>query len=389
MIISKIPPPACGGNVASNVCRDTSGRKCNRIDAIDALRSVVLLGILIVHCHDQFGIGFLEQSGGIGDYINTFVYLMLSNKCATAFNFLFGVSFYLMLRNPANSSAKFVWRCFLLMLIGLFNKLFYSSDALMWYGFWGMWLVFFRRLSARNVAICGILIFLFDYMVLGTLNLRQYLHFGALAPRYYAGDSIMEILAYPMIDALKTYLLAVANHPLKMLSVALLGYAVGKSGYVERARDFMKMRYLIPMWLCIGVFLYVRVVQDNDSLRGVEVLLSSLTYCYTFLFAWYRLGISRYLSCLCSYGRLGLTNYSTQSLIGVICFSASGFNLWACTAMEIYLWGLSLFCAQILFSTLWCRYFRYGPYEWVWRSLTECKPIPNRRRRVQPIVKAV
>ena len=105
-----------------------------RITSIDALRAFTLLGILLVHATNGFGLSYNGCFSTLDVLLNKGVKLFLVGKCNSIFAILFGVSFYLILRNPNNSSSKFVWRCVLLVFIGLINKAFYSFDALMWYG---------------------------------------------------------------------------------------------------------------------------------------------------------------------------------------------------------------------------------------------------------------
>jgi len=75
---------------------------------------------------------------------------------------------------------------------------------------------------------------------------------------------------------------------------------------------------------------------------------------------------------LAATGRLALTHYITQTVIGITLFYGFGFALFG----RLERWQLALlFVAvaafQVLFSLLWLRRFRYGPLEWVWRSLTD------------------
>jgi uncharacterized protein len=70
-------------------------------------------------------------------------------------------------------------------------------------------------------------------------------------------------------------------------------------------------------------------------------------------------------------GRMALTNYLLQTIICVLIFYGYGFGqfgrIGATTATLI---ALSIFLFQILMSTIWLRYFIYGPAEWIWRQLT-------------------
>lgn len=131
--------------------------KTGRINSIDALRGATLLGILLVHVNGGFGYQFDTASFSLYEKgLRGVIYILLSNRCAPIFSMLFGVSFYLILRNPSYNSSKFLWRCILLICIGLFNKLFYTYDALMWYGLWGIMLLPMRNTPQKYFSyICG------------------------------------------------------------------------------------------------------------------------------------------------------------------------------------------------------------------------------------------
>ena len=76
-------------------------------------------------------------------------------------------------------------------------------------------------------------------------------------------------------------------------------------------------------------------------------------------------------------GRMALTNYLMHSIIAAILFHSIGFGLFG----NIELWhgiliSFLIFALQIPFSIFWLRHFRFGPFEWLWRSLTYLKPQP-------------
>ena len=75
---------------------------------------------------------------------------------------------------------------------------------------------------------------------------------------------------------------------------------------------------------------------------------------------------------LAATGRLALTNYIAQTVFSIILFYGLGFGLFA----TLERWQLALICFgvwtfQIGFSVLWLRHYRYGPLEWLWRSLID------------------
>jgi uncharacterized protein len=82
-------------------------------------------------------------------------------------------------------------------------------------------------------------------------------------------------------------------------------------------------------------------------------------------------------------GQMAFTNYLMQSLICGILFNAYGFRLYGqLQRYETYIVVLCIWIFQICFSTIWMRYYLYGPFEWAWRSLTYWKRQPFVRRKV-------
>ena len=76
-------------------------------------------------------------------------------------------------------------------------------------------------------------------------------------------------------------------------------------------------------------------------------------------------------------GRMALTNYISQSLIGILLFYVVGFGLGTTFGLiHIELTAIAVFLLQILLSRLWFRYFCFGPLEWLWRLLTYGRYFP-------------
>jgi uncharacterized protein len=82
---------------------------------------------------------------------------------------------------------------------------------------------------------------------------------------------------------------------------------------------------------------------------------------------------------LAAVGRMALSNYLTHSLVCTTLFYGYGVGLFG----DINRTGLAaivliIWVSQLLYSPIWLRYFRFGPAEWAWRSLTYWKPQPMR-----------
>ena len=78
-------------------------------------------------------------------------------------------------------------------------------------------------------------------------------------------------------------------------------------------------------------------------------------------------------------GRTAFTNYLLQTVIATTIFYGHGFGLFgSVTRVEQYGVVLAIWAVQVPLSVLWLRYFRFGPVEWVWRTLTYGERQPMR-----------
>ncbi len=85
-------------------------------------------------------------------------------------------------------------------------------------------------------------------------------------------------------------------------------------------------------------------------------------------------------------GRMALTNYLLQSIICALLFHSYGLGLYG----KVEVWqGIALtliiFVLQITFSRWWLNHFQFGPFEWLWRSLTYFKMQPMKKNKYSPI----
>ena len=79
-------------------------------------------------------------------------------------------------------------------------------------------------------------------------------------------------------------------------------------------------------------------------------------------------------------GQMAFTNYLMQSLLCGLIFYGIGFGLFGkLQRHEIYYVLLAVWLMQIIYSNIWLRYFRFGPMEWLWRSLTYWKKQPFKK----------
>ncbi|TVQ59787.1 MAG: DUF418 domain-containing protein [Phycisphaerales bacterium] len=82
---------------------------------------------------------------------------------------------------------------------------------------------------------------------------------------------------------------------------------------------------------------------------------------------------------LAAVGRMALTNYLMQTLICTTIFEGYAFGLWgSLSRVELLVVVVGVWIVQLIYSPIWLRRFRFGPMEWLWRSLTYMRPQPMR-----------
>lgn len=105
--------------------------------------------------------------------------------------------------------------------------------------------------------------------------------------------------------------------------------------------------------------------------------LLSAVYLTTLTLAWRSETVRRRLAFLVPVGRLALTNYLLQSLAGALIFTGYGLGLYGRVGPAAgFTVSLATFAAQIPLSAWWLRRFRFGPAEWLLRSITYARPQP-------------
>ena len=307
------------------------------------------------------------------------IYFLLSNRCAPIFSILFGVSFYLILRNPSYSSAKFLWRCILLIGIGLFNKLFYTYDALMWYGLWGIFLLPMRNTPPRNILVVFILTFIVS-LLLSNLNVGSLL-FGpeSMVQRYDSTSDLSDVLTYPLLTSVVDYLRIVCDSGIVgTYAYFIFGYWIARSGVIESLERYCTFRNVlligIPYIVLLAVWAMTLILDIESSALSMVLRLKSIigALFYAVIFLWLYYKYPKFFKPLCSYGKCGLTNYSMQSIVGVV-LMATIFNPKGAGFLAIVIIFVMFYVFQVVISVLWLKYFTNGPMEYIWRSLTNLK----------------
>ena len=381
---------------------------------LDALRGFALLGICMANFPEFSLYTFLSPETvaamptAVVDRITRYLlYIFVDGKFYTLFSLLFGIGFSIIIRNAerkgANGFRIFYRRMGMLLLFGFLHLMFiWSGDILMLYALLGILLPLFRRISDKKLLGWALFFLILPIAVDGVCEMtctNLALPFIRLQEAYCAEYGINEAnFAYWLHDAedygtvfqflvqgacVRMQEFIIGNRYFKVLGLFLIGFYIGRNRIYADLEGRRNLLVKVFRWgLTLG--LPCSLLYAWSSMNGHPFGNTLHSVCY--FISVYPLGFA-YAAGLCllylkwkegsiwkwlaAPGRMALTNYIGQSVIGMFLFYGIGLG-WGST---IGLWQteaivLAVFLFQMLFSRLWLSGFRFGPLEWIWRMLT-------------------
>ncbi len=381
-----------------------------RFAVLDALRGLALLGIALAN-FPEFGLWTFLSDGqqaqmataDVDQVVRFMQYLFVDGKFYTIFSILFGIGFAIILSR--HGAKLFYRRMTVLLIIGLLHLLFiWSGDILLLYAAGGLLLPLFLRLSDRTLLTVALFLIVLPIAVDAW---QQWSGTDLAAPLYDAwwrqahssgineenfaswlrdADSYAAVFEFLKQGAIERMWEFVGGHRLpKVLGLFIIGYLIGRHRLYARI-DTLRPRlrrvlcWLLPTALVLSVAYAWSATHDHPW--GLTV--HSLLYAVSVV----PLGIA-YMLVVCLWqrpflsfrwaGRMALTCYIGQSLIGILLFYGIGFA-WGTSfgLIHIELTALMVFFVEVLLCRLWLRFFRFGPLEWLWRMLTYGRWMPLR-----------
>ena len=155
-------------------------------------------------------------------------------------------------------------------------------------------------------------------------------------------------------------------------ALAVIGYTTGVVPRVYKTYFDLANSFDLNHYFETGT--YIAFNQGSDQLFR---LMTTLGHAGTLLLI-YKLGRLRWMNyAFAAVGRMALTNYIMQSIIVTLVFNGYGLGLHGRLQYHQHVYFvLGVWLFQMAASPIWLKYFRFGPLEWVWRSLTYWKPQP-------------
>jgi uncharacterized protein len=359
----------------------------DRIQSLDILRGLALVGMFIVHFHQRS-----TEPGGLDDVVRTAVWRLVESKSHGTFALLFGAGFAIMLRRADAAGRPFVplslRRLAVLALFGVAAHLLFGFNVLLGYAVWGVPLLLIRRWATWALITVAVLCTL-SSPVYHLLNQQRLMRIGgaaAVETTYEAYTAEARAVNAAVEDAerqpyYRVLLAARLAHmawfhrqpffflPGATLALFIVGLLLVRHGVFARPlahrgvlaglATFGVVSWLVSNWLVPRLALLLR-----DQWLTFAYVAAALVA----LARWP--GLSIRLRGVGTAGRMALTNYLLQIATLDVIFSGYGLGLVQIRPLRGLAAALACFAVEVAFSSFWLSRFRVGPAEWLWRSVT-------------------
>ena len=379
----------------------------SRLAAVDALRGWALFAIVILHCLEHYnlfcipdGLPVWLQKVDAAVFDGTF-FILGGNAYAT-FSLLFGFSFFIQMRNARRRGcdfrARFAWRMLLLACFALLHSLFYNGDILLLYAFCGLFLIPASSCSNRTLVIISVLLMLQPVAWLKIIHASfnpdyvdtdsLFMPFAIAADKVGRNGDIVQTLWSNLHDGILYSNLwqiesgRISLTPALFITGMLLG-RMNRFAISDSSKKFWLKSFFISLTAAIPLFClktYVPSMLENPTvityynvaLARIFNVATTAILVSAFISLWfYSRDGYKLQRLLIPYGRMSLTNYITQSVIGVALFYNCGAGLYDKTGATMCIAiAIGIVSVQLAWSRRWRRSHRQGPLEYIWKKLT-------------------
>lgn len=394
-----------------------------RTELLDALRGFALFGVVWSNYAVFAYWIFMDpevRSALPGAFLDApfeaFHTILIDGKFYSIFSLLFGIGFGFFLAKGKDGLWRFYRRMLILLVIGwLHLRYLWAGDILFLYAVLGLLLPLFRKLGDRALVLTAAALILSPILIDAAIILTN-ARFDPLAPvlRFHeareaelGSGTFPSMLAVPnggwkeFMDAnahtwsFRFVHLIESNRAPKVLGLFLLGLWIARRRlFADVSANSALLKRLCILGFSVGLPSSVVMwwaegnvghpPEPASLLRAASyafgVVPLAIAFASGFALLWRGDAWRPRLQVLAPMGRMALTNYLMQTIIALAFFTGVGMG-WGThvSAVSFEAMALAVFIVQVIWSRWWLARFQYGPFEWVWRSLTYGRMMPMRK----------
>ena len=380
-------------------------KKNPRIEVVDALRGFAVMAIILVHNLEHFI--FPVYPTDSPEWLNILdhgvfnsVFSLFAGKAYAIFALLFGFTFYIQTNNQKKQGKdfgyRFLWRLVLLVGFATLNAAFFpAGDVLLLFAVVGLVLFFTRNWSDKAILITSIIFLLqpveWYHYIASLINPAHQL------PDLKVGEMYSEVTEYTKSGNFGEFILGNitlgqkaslfwainAGRFFQTAGLFLLGFYIGRKQLFVSSEKNLRLwiKTLIVSAISFApLYTLKELVMKNDAIiqqsAGTAVdmwqkLAFTLVLVASFVILYPNNTFNKMVSNLRFYGKMSLTNYITQSIIGAFIYFPFGLYLAPYCGYTISLLiGIFTFLLQVRFCKWWLNKHKQGPLEYIWHKWT-------------------
>lgn len=389
-----------------NNCMQPTVNKTPRIEVIDALRGFAVMAILLVHSLEHFIFPVYptdspEQLNILDNGTLNVVFSLFAGKSYAIFALLFGFTFYIQCHNQEKKGKdfgyRFLWRLVLLVGFATINAAFFpAGDVLLLFSIVGIVLFLVRKWSDKAILITAI------FFLLQPIEWYHYL-MSLFDPSYTLPDLGVNAMYQEVAEYTKAgnFWNFIAGN-VTLGQKASLFWAIGAGRFLQTAGLFLMGLYIgrkelfvttdshLRFWiktLIVAAICFAPLYSLKELIMQSESDIVKQTvgtafdmwqkFAFTFVLVasfvilYQKEKFRKAVTNLRFYGKMSLTNYISQSIMGAIIYFPFGFYLAPyCGYTVSLIIGIVLFLLQVRFCKWWLSKHKQGPLESVWHKWT-------------------
>jgi uncharacterized protein len=357
-----------------------TARTDQRIASLDVIRGIAVLGILLMNsvafALPEAAYANLEQAGNktlLDTAIGVACRILVNEKMMALFSLLFGVGIVIFADRAAANGRRSIWlslwRNLLLFIVGVAHTIVWDGDVLAVYAVCAPVVLLLRKLPAAWLFGIGLVVANAAPVV--ALLVSSSVEDADLGEAWFIGGEVTDgVGGLLLLDGFG-----------RALGLMLIGVGLFRLGFVQGTAGQAAYRRAAMWGLGIGVPLSTAGLLINTSadwagssaIPGLAIstfgtVPMALGY-LSLIVLWaarFSGGVHVRLQAV---GQMALTNYLTQTIIGVavltIMLDGADMSRTFVLGFVVVVWAL-----QLTWSPWWLARFRFGPFEWAWRSAT-------------------
>ena len=376
-----------------------------RYTSLDLLRGLALFGVLLINLLYFFRVSlfdhilhFHSHPGRVNHVVDLLVTLLVEFKAFNLFALTFGIGVGIQSERAGLREVRvdaFLMRRFLVLFgFGVCHMLLVSNvDILTLYALCGLLSITLLRLPTAVLAMAGLAAIYLPSVFSGFLGLPPEVILrahAANATRIYGQGNFVAILEFRWRETQELIVPLLVGVAQKTFGTMLLGVAVWRAGVIREPQRYRPLLWatclgagIVGIINCTADVLWEAFRKAVHVMPAFAVLRSDVPLAFAYasgLLLWRRSACAAaFTAPIAAAGRMALTNYLMQSLVFALLFYGYGFGLFGrldpSTAALI---GVAFYAGQLWFSKWWLNQYAFGPFEWLWRSLTYGRRQPMR-----------